>query len=232
MSTLVILVEMEGDHIKHKSAATDLPSLSAELCARLGATYELKIEYIDEEMEHFVLLDDWPDFLEQKKKHVRVTRVARAPGGPAPSSSSPKKSALVDKHKNERAHKKFGCFLSHHKTACAMEARFLKGELGRLLEAEAFLDSDDLFGECFVVRGFSQTPVSFCNCVTFSPPLQTSPSLPTTCATAACWPSCSRPTYLRDRGACWKCTLLSRQVCRSSRSPFRAKATTSPAPPT
>ena len=35
-------------------------------------------------------------------------------------------------------------FLSHHKLACAMEARFLKTELERVLGAEVFLDSDDL----------------------------------------------------------------------------------------
>ena len=40
--------------------------------------------------------------------------------------------------------KPYACFLSHHKLACAMEARFLKGELERMLGAEIFLDSDDL----------------------------------------------------------------------------------------
>ena len=41
--------------------------------------------------------------------------------------------------------KKFVAFLSHHKEACATEARYVKGELDIFFEgAEAFLDSDNL----------------------------------------------------------------------------------------
>ena len=41
--------------------------------------------------------------------------------------------------------KKFVAFLSHHKEACATEARLVKGELDIFFEgAEAFLDSDNL----------------------------------------------------------------------------------------
>ena len=40
--------------------------------------------------------------------------------------------------------KKYLCFISHHKAAAAMEARFIKGELERLLSTPCFLDSDDL----------------------------------------------------------------------------------------
>jgi len=41
--------------------------------------------------------------------------------------------------------KKFVAFLSHHKEACATEARLVKGELDMFFEgAEAFLDSDNL----------------------------------------------------------------------------------------
>ena len=41
--------------------------------------------------------------------------------------------------------KKFVAFLSHHKEACATEARLVKGELDTFFEgAEAFLDSDNL----------------------------------------------------------------------------------------
>ena len=40
--------------------------------------------------------------------------------------------------------KKFACFLSHHKGACAMEARFMKEHLMRLTNKNVFLDSDDL----------------------------------------------------------------------------------------
>ena len=41
--------------------------------------------------------------------------------------------------------KKFVAFLSHHKEACATEARLVKGELDNFFEgAEAFLDSDNL----------------------------------------------------------------------------------------
>ena len=41
--------------------------------------------------------------------------------------------------------KKFVAFLSHHKEACATEARLVKGELDTFFEgAESFLDSDNL----------------------------------------------------------------------------------------
>ena len=40
--------------------------------------------------------------------------------------------------------KRYAAFLSHHKQACAMEARFIKGELERLLSTTIFLDSDNL----------------------------------------------------------------------------------------
>ena len=41
--------------------------------------------------------------------------------------------------------KKFVAFLSHHKEACATEARLVKNELDMFFEgAEAFLDSDNL----------------------------------------------------------------------------------------
>lgn len=51
--------------------------------------------------------------------------------------------ALRDQHRTST--KKFAAFLTHHKVACAMEARFIKSELERLLGgADVFLDSDDL----------------------------------------------------------------------------------------
>ena len=41
--------------------------------------------------------------------------------------------------------KQFVAFLSHHKEACATEARLVKGELDNFFEGgEAFLDSDNL----------------------------------------------------------------------------------------
>ena len=41
--------------------------------------------------------------------------------------------------------KQFVAFLSHHKEACATEARLVKGELDSFFEGgEAFLDSDNL----------------------------------------------------------------------------------------
>jgi len=40
--------------------------------------------------------------------------------------------------------KPFAAFVSHHKLACAMEARFLANELESILGAKVFLDSDDL----------------------------------------------------------------------------------------
>ena len=44
----------------------------------------------------------------------------------------------------ESSSKPFAAFLSHHKGGCAMEARFIKGELERMLKTGIFLDSDDL----------------------------------------------------------------------------------------
>ena len=88
-----------------------------------------------------------------KPMHVKViadaiaaagTAIApHAPSGPASSGTSPLKARVAVK-----GGKQFGCFLSHHKASCAMEARFLKDKLEGLLSKEVFLDSDDLRGEC------------------------------------------------------------------------------------
>ena len=88
-----------------------------------------------------------------KPMHVKViadaiaaagTAIApHAPGGPASSGTSPLKARVAVK-----GGKQFGCFLSHHKASCAMEARFLKEKFEGLLSKEVFLDSDDLRGEC------------------------------------------------------------------------------------
>ena len=60
------------------------------------------------------------------------------PEGPAPTAGSPLKIRL------KRADKKYGCFISHHKASCAMEARHLMEKLEAQLGKEVFLDSDDL----------------------------------------------------------------------------------------
>ena len=52
--------------------------------------------------------------------------------------------AALRQKRETTSSKKYAAFLSHHKLACAMEARFLKTELERMLGAEIFLDSDDL----------------------------------------------------------------------------------------
>ena len=67
-------------------------------------------------------------------------------------SSSSKYSTLFSDEESAAAtawfagtRKKFVAFLSHHKEACATEARLVKGELDMFFEgAEAFLDSDNL----------------------------------------------------------------------------------------
>ena len=59
----------------------------------------------------------------------------------APSMASPRRKSALPPGK------RFRCFLSHHKQACAMEARFLKDKLQGMLDGEVFLDSDDLFGK-------------------------------------------------------------------------------------
>jgi hypothetical protein len=89
-----------------------------------------------------------------KPMHVKViadaiaaagTAIApHAPGGPASSGTSPLKARVAV----TKGGKQFGCFLSHHKASCAMEARFLKEKFEGLLSKEVFLDSDDLRGEC------------------------------------------------------------------------------------
>ena len=70
--------------------------------------------------------------------------IPHAPGGPASSGTSPLKARVAV----TKGGKQFGCFLSHHKASCAMEARFLKDKLEGLLSKEVFIDSDDLRGEC------------------------------------------------------------------------------------
>ena len=79
-----------------------------------------------------------------KKPHLRIIRNAIAeegakaekgvappnrPAVSAPSATgSPLKNRLLTKADNNYAGgKQYACFLSHHKEACAMEARFLKG---------------------------------------------------------------------------------------------------------
>ena len=63
--------------------------------------------------------------------------------------------------------KKFAAFLSHHKGGCAMEARFIKGELEKLLETEIFLDSDLSIScsccWCLKCPRLPVPPLSFCS---------------------------------------------------------------------
>jgi hypothetical protein len=74
----------------------------------------------------------------------------RAPCRIAPSLTSPITKAR-GLHAAERAPtaapetgKTYACFISHYKKSSAMEARFLKDNMQRLLGKECFLDSDDL----------------------------------------------------------------------------------------
>ena len=71
--------------------------------------------------------------------------------------------------------KQFACFLSHHKDSCAMEARFLKGQLEEMMGRAVFLDSDDLRG------AFNHTP----ECPDLTPVTQISPDCWITCVTAS-----------------------------------------------
>jgi hypothetical protein len=71
--------------------------------------------------------------------------VPNRPGQPAPSAGSPKKRAQTSAStvvQPKASGKQYSCFLSHHKAACAMEARFLKSEMQQMLGSEVFLDSD------------------------------------------------------------------------------------------
>jgi hypothetical protein len=76
------------------------------------------------------------------------------PGGPSRSHPSPQVgrrlggteeagAPLVEWTRRDSG-KQFSCFISHHKRDCAMEARFLKEKMQRIIGKECFLDSDDL----------------------------------------------------------------------------------------
>jgi hypothetical protein len=150
LACLACVVEFDAHKRMLKTTATDKASLVADLTEKLEVEHPT-VEYFHEDVQEWLLLDDWGDFVSQKKKALRVTRVdANKPGvqlqrpcQPSPSSPSPRTrtTGAVQFGKG----KTFSCFLSHHKAACAMEARFLKEKLGHLLGAQAFLDSDDLF---------------------------------------------------------------------------------------
>jgi hypothetical protein len=78
-----------------------------------------------------------------------TTATPHPPDGLARSHPSPRRrshgvQAEVVEWDKRVSGKKFGCFLSHHKDSCAMEARFLKTELQGLIQKECFLDSDNL----------------------------------------------------------------------------------------
>ena len=93
---------------------------------------------------------------------ARRTRRARARAGPgrerdadgaragasffAPSrrgwvSGDMVKDAAIAKEKRKASNKKYAAFISHHKLACAMEARFVKSELERMLGYQPRLPS-------------------------------------------------------------------------------------------
>jgi hypothetical protein len=161
MAPLVCVVEADGNKHVFKTAAVDKASLLADLAEKFGVE-PAKLEYFHEDLQDWVLLDEWEDFVSQKRKSIRVTRVtsdANKPEGVplqrpeqlAPSNPSPRTASIA------AAQVQFGCFLSHHKAACAMEARFLKEKLGQMLNTEAFLDSDDLYSK-FVVCVLTSYP--------------------------------------------------------------------------
>lgn len=55
--------------------------------------------------------------------------------------------------------KRYAAFITHHKVACAMEARFLKDELSRALNKDVFLDSDDLFDLSMLLNNVREAQV-------------------------------------------------------------------------
>ena len=57
--------------------------------------------------------------------------------------------AARDRHRDSP--KGFACFLSHHKQACAAEARLVKQQLESMLDARVFL------GKCSTVSSYSRT---------------------------------------------------------------------------
>ena len=99
--------------------------------------------------------------LEQPRARVRVHLRRRAQHGllvpPRPAAGRPHVQHLLRRRQRLLRHvarralahvqgsgKTFMCFLSHHKASCAMEARFIKEELERMVPgAQIFLDSDE-----------------------------------------------------------------------------------------
>lgn len=75
---------------------------------------------------------------------MRTERRASLRGASASVASSKQPINIFTRWRKSSS-KKFAVFLSHHKAACAMEARFIKAKLeARLCTKDIFLDSDDL----------------------------------------------------------------------------------------
>ena len=78
-----------------------------------------------------------------KRAHLRKIRAAIQRQSRASNTQGRTPQPSLRGHEN-RSGKRFAAFLSHHKVAAAMDARFVKDKLEQMLGAEVFLDSDNL----------------------------------------------------------------------------------------
>ena len=114
-----------------------------DLLEDLAGTNEAELAELEEELVE----------VGAKKAHLRKLKTAiRAQfpkstpsNSPGPSAANAPRPSLRGDGKN-RSGKRFAAFLSHHKVAAAMDARFVKDKLEQMLGggAEVFLDSDNL----------------------------------------------------------------------------------------
>ncbi len=119
---------------------SDLHDLDEEAMAAL----ELELQAVDAKIIHLKKIKKAIEAIVAPASSARA-KLETAKEHDARSAELAQHPAVVAaKERRGASAKPFAAFLSHHKLACAMEARFLKSELERVLGSEIFLDSDDL----------------------------------------------------------------------------------------
>ena len=115
-----------------------------EMDSDLMKTLEAELEHIDAKPMHLARIKKSIEAIvaPASATRARLNAAKVADGKMAETAENPAVVAAIEKRKAST--KPYAAFLSHHKLACAMEARFVKSELERVLGAEIFLDSDDL----------------------------------------------------------------------------------------
>ena len=135
--------------------------------------------------------------------------VPRRPEQPSPSKFTPRQNSNT-KAVLRNADRRFACFLSHHKQACAAEARLVKQQLESMLDAKVFSGKWRLqpLALSHSLPGFTHTPSP-------SFPHHHHPQTPTSSTSASWLPTSSPQTCScsssprrrsRTRGAFLRCT--------------------------